>query len=174
MKVLRNLALSLLAFLLFLSLSIFGIAFMINSTLLNPEFVTSELNRLDISSLAREFISVQTPGGAPDVEAETALANTITAVEPLVKEQANAATYSIYDYLLGKSRDLNLPLIIKNTFLSQEFVASLVDKVDLSFLARQYLAPELAKNIPAEFGFVNKYLDESLDDTIIPKAMAGK
>ncbi len=166
MKVLRNVALSLLAFLLFLSLSIFGIAFMINSTALNPHFVTSEFNKLDISSLAKESIMEQSTQGVPAGETDIALVNAVSPAEPLIKSQVNSVTYSTYDYLLGKSRNLNLPLIIKNTFLSQNFVVSLVDKVDLSFFVRQYLEPELSKNIPAELDFLNSYLDEALVNAV--------
>lgn len=166
MKFLKNLALSLLSFLLFLSLSIFGLAFMLNSTILNPNFVTSELKRLDISSLAEELISEQIPREESAGEMETALVNTITELEPLVKEQVSVATYSIYDYLLGKSQDLDLALILKDTVLSRDFIVSIVDKLDISFLAGEYLKPQLTGNIPAEMGYLGEYLDEYLDDVI--------
>jgi len=61
MGFLKGLAVSLLSFLLFLSLSAFGLAIMLNSTILNPDFVTSQLDRLDISSLAEEIINEQNP-----------------------------------------------------------------------------------------------------------------
>ena len=53
MQFLKSLAISLLSFLLFLSLSIFGLAFMLSQTILNPDFVVAELNQLDISSLIK-------------------------------------------------------------------------------------------------------------------------
>ena len=52
MKVLKGLALSLLGTLLFLSLAVFGLVLTINQTILNPDFVVSQVNKLDISSLA--------------------------------------------------------------------------------------------------------------------------
>lgn len=166
MKLLKSLVLSLLSFLLFLSLSIFGLALMLNSTLLNPDFVTSELERLDISSLAKEFNRVQTPGGEPTADIETALANTITELEPLVKEQVSIATYSIHDYLLGKSQDPNLALILKDTVLSRDFVVSVVDKLDIASLVAPYLKEPLTGNIPAEMSYLSGYLDKYLDDVI--------
>ena len=51
MKFLKGLAFFLLTFLLSLSLSVFGLVFMVNSTILNPDFITSELDRLDVSSV---------------------------------------------------------------------------------------------------------------------------
>jgi len=61
MKVLKGLALSLLSFLLFLSLSIFGLALTLNLTILNPDFTVSELDRLDIPSLTKDLLSQQIP-----------------------------------------------------------------------------------------------------------------
>ena len=52
MNFLKGLALSLLSFLFLLSLSIFGLALTLNQTILNPDFTISEVDRLDIPSLA--------------------------------------------------------------------------------------------------------------------------
>ena len=106
MKFLKGLAVSLLSFLLFLSLSVFGSMFMLNNTILNPDFVVSELNRLDIPSLAKEFLGKQIPqGGEFMVEV---LDDTITDLEPWIKEQVSSGVYSGYDYLMGRSESLSL------------------------------------------------------------------
>ena len=57
MKILKGLALGLLGFLLFLSLIIFSSAFTVNSTALSPRFITSEIDKIDVSALTEEFIS---------------------------------------------------------------------------------------------------------------------
>ncbi len=59
MKLAKGLALSLLGFLLFLSLSTFGLVFTLNSTILNPDFVVQELDKLDVYSLTSEFLDEQ-------------------------------------------------------------------------------------------------------------------
>jgi len=111
MKFLKGLALGLLGFLLFLSLSVFGLALTINQTILNPDFVVSEVNKLDISSLAGEFLSEQLPSGqipqGEELMAEV-LDDTIADLEPWIKEQLNTAIYSGYDYLMGRSQSLSL------------------------------------------------------------------
>ncbi len=111
MKFLKGLALSLLSFLLFLSLSIFSSAFMLNNTLLDPDFVTSEINRLDMSSLAGEFLSEQIPQEESYI-AEV-LDKTITDLEPWIKEQASTAIYTGYDYLMGRTQSLSLTISTK-------------------------------------------------------------
>ncbi|MBI2287698.1 MAG: hypothetical protein HYU83_01725 [Chloroflexi bacterium] len=165
MTFLKNLTLSLLSFLLFLSLSFFGLAFTLNKTLLNPYFVAAEINRLDISSLAGEIISVQTPGGSP-ISLETTLVNTIPQLEPLLKEQVNAIIHSTYDYLLDKRQSLNLTLILKDTILSPNFIVSLVDKLDVAPLAGEYLKQQFTGSIPPDMAFLKGYIDKYLDDAI--------
>jgi len=110
MKVLKGFGLVILSFLLFLSLSVFGIAFMLNSTLLNPDFVTSEVDKIDVSALviemAEEQISEQLPEEAFFIK--EALYGVISDQEPWLKEQLNAAIYTGYDFFLGKSERLDM------------------------------------------------------------------
>jgi len=115
MKFLKGLALSLLSFLLFLSLTIFGFAFMLSNTLLNPDFVIAELDKLDVTSLVRDIFSEQAAGQVPS-EAEfitEVLDETITELDPWIKEQSRNAIYSSYDYFLGKSQSLNLVISLE-------------------------------------------------------------
>jgi len=115
MKFLKGLALSLLSFLLFLSLSTFGVIFMLNNTILNPDFVIAELDKLDVTSLARDIFSEQVAGQIPpEVEFATgAVDKTIAELEPWIREESRNAIYSSYDYLLGKSQDLNLVISLE-------------------------------------------------------------
>ena len=106
MKFLKVLAISLLSLLLFLSLSIFGLVLTLNHTILNPDFIVSEVDELDISSLVKEVLTGEIPQEEPYL-AEV-LDNTIADLEPWIKGQVNAGIYTSYDYLLGKSESLSL------------------------------------------------------------------
>ena len=127
MQFLKGLAISLLSFLLFLSLSVFSLVFMLNQTVLNPEFVASHINKLDLPSIARETgvidqisqsvgqqISQQAGQQIPQAEEIIAqvLDDTLLENEPWIKEQVNKAIYTFYDYILGKSQSLNLTISI--------------------------------------------------------------
>ncbi len=140
MKFLKGLALSLLSFLLFLSLFVFGLALTVNQTILNPDFVVSEVNKLDMSLLVEEFLSEQIPSEqipqGEELMAEV-LEDTIADLEPWIKEQVSAGIYSGYDYLLGRSQSLNL--IISTEPLKE----SLRDNLMPVFL--QSIPPELAR-----------------------------
>jgi len=148
MKFLKGLALGLLSFLLVLSLSIFGIAFLLNQTILNPGFITSELDRLDVSSLAEELLSEQIPEEDFPEEFGTALVNTITELEPWIQQQVSDGVYSSYDYLMGRSQSLNVVISL------EPVKESLRDNVWQAFL--ESLPPALAGASSTE---IEEYFD---------------
>jgi hypothetical protein len=239
MRFVKGLAIGLVSFLLFWSLSIFGTSFLINQTILNPNFITSELDKLDVaalaeevigeqedeeelgtalidtiaelepvikegigdtiepvydylkgksesidlaltlrntffnsafvaslmeeldlSSLAEEFISGQEDEGEFPEELEAALVNTITELEPLIKERISAAADPIFDYLLGESQSIDLALTLRNTFLSSDFVVSLVNELDIASLASEFIGEQLLKDIPEEMDFLAEHVDD--------------
>lgn len=158
MKVLKNIVLGFLSFLLFPSLFIFGLAFTVNSTLLNPDFVTAELNRLDLSSFAEELMRQPAEDELPE-EFSTALTTTIVRLEPEIKEELSAAIYPIYDYLLGKKPSPELALTLRNTFLSSTFIVSVIEGLDLSALAGEALREQITKAIPEDIEFMVNSID---------------
>jgi hypothetical protein len=112
MKVLKGFGLAILGILLSLSLIVFGFLFMLNQTALNPDFVTSEVNSLDIPKLAEEMFSEEVPQGQEymtDLVVQAAN-ETITEQESWLKQQANDATYAFYDYLEGRSEHLSVEI----------------------------------------------------------------
>ena len=162
MKFLKSLVLGLFSFFLFFSLSIFGLAFMVDSTILNPDFVTSELERLDVSSLVEELVYIEAPPEVPNLN--EVINETILSIEPLVKEQLSSAIYPIYEYLLGQTHDPDLALILRNTFLSADFISSLVDNIDISSLAGAFLSQQLAEEIPLEIANLDKYVVDAITE----------
>lgn len=131
MDFLKGLVLGLLSFLLFMSLSLFGDMLMLKHTLLNPDFVASQVDRFDISSLAEELLSqqilqqampdisslpVELPGDQiPELDelATEVLSNTVAELEPWMKEQANLLVYSGYDYLWGRTENLSVMISLQ-------------------------------------------------------------
>jgi len=112
MKFLKGVALFILGSLLYLSLSTFGIAFMLNQTILNPDFVVSQVDRLDVPSLAEDMLSEQIPPEAEELMGE-AVNDTISDLEPWLKEQTAGAVNSLYDYLEGRSQSLSLEISLE-------------------------------------------------------------
>lgn len=110
MKFLKGFGLAILGFLLFLSLSVFGLAFMLKSTLLSPDFVVREVDKVDMPALAGALIKPEingTTSAESNLIAE-ALPRVVADLEPQLKEQLDGAIYAGYEYLLGKSARLNI------------------------------------------------------------------
>lgn len=110
MKFLKGFALAVLGLLLFLSLAVFGLAFTLESTVLNPNFAVREVNRLDISALSGDFIKEVVSGLTPEEMQflEENLPKIIDELEPQLKEQMDSAIRSGYDYFLGKTDRLSI------------------------------------------------------------------
>ncbi|MCK4369310.1 MAG: hypothetical protein KAV68_06625 [Dehalococcoidales bacterium] len=116
MKFLKGLALAILGFLLSLSLIVFGFTLTINQTILNPDFVASQVDSLDIPSLAEEVLREQIPQGQEymsEVVAEAAT-DTIAEQELWIKQQARDGIYAFYDYLEGRSQSLSVTISIES------------------------------------------------------------
>jgi hypothetical protein len=112
MGFLKSLATTLMTMLLFLSLAAFGTLFALSSTLLDPDFVVAQVDRLDVAALAREMTETQVSGQVPSEQEflEEALYDAIEKNEPELKEEASRAIYSGYDYLLGETERLSLTI----------------------------------------------------------------
>jgi len=145
MKILKGLAISLLSSLLFLSLSIFGILFLLNQTILNPNFISSELDKLDVAALVVEVLSEQESEEDFPEEQATALGDAIAAVEPIVKGGISDTLVPVYDYLKGKKQSPDLALTLRNTFLSSDFIVALMDELDIPSLAEEIISEQLPK-----------------------------
>lgn len=151
MKFLKGLALSLLSFLLFLSLGVFGTVFMLNNTLLNPDFVVSEVDKIPVSSLIREATEEQISEQLPKETwfIKETMYNVISDHEPWIKEQVSTGIYSFYDFLLGKSERLSFVISL------EPVKESLKHSLRQAFM--QNLPPELSVLPPAQ---IEQYFDQ--------------
>ncbi len=138
MKVLKGLVLSLLSLLLFLSLSIFGIVFTLRSTLLDANFVVSEVDKMDMPAVAQGLTEmVQLP---PEVQfLKGAISGAVSDFAPSLKGQLKTAVNSTYDYFLGKGQRLSVSISL------EPLKTGLRDRMRQSFL--QSLPPQL-KGLP--------------------------
>ena len=144
MKFLKGFGLAILGFLLSLSLILFGFVLTLNQTALNPDFVVSQVDSLDIPLLAEEVLSEEVPQEEEYMsELVVEVANeTIAEQELWIKQQANVATYAFYDYLEGRSQHLSVEIPLET------IKESLRD--NLWEAALESPPPELAGLPPAE------------------------
>ncbi len=155
MKVLKASFLGFLSFLLFLSLSAFGMVFTLHQTVLSPDFMFSEVSRLNISTLVRQVTEPQlTAQLTPELQfLKEPLYGAIAFQEPWLKEQARAGIYTAYDFLEGRSARLALSISLDT------LKASIKDRVRQAFL--QQLPPQLSSLPPAQIEqYFNQYYDQ--------------
>ncbi len=146
----KGLIISFLSLLLFISLSLFGLVFMCNQTLLNASFVTSQIEKLDVASLTEEFISSELPFEHKYEElVSQALKETVAELDPWLKDEAGKVINRSYAYLLGKSHTLKFSVPL------EEFKAALKD--NLWEVIQENPPPEL-KAIPQ--AWVERYFDQ--------------
>jgi hypothetical protein len=178
MNFLKALGLIILNFLLFLSISFFGLAFTLDQTFLNRDFTVSQVERLDTTTLAEDIIRDQVisqstiPITLPIEHFITgAVHQTITDLEPWINQQARDVIYAIYDYIEGKSR--NLSVVIEMETVKEQLENSISEAVITS------LPPELAELPPDTIeGYLEPFYDwipssyEINEDLLGPDAMA--
>lgn len=154
MSLLKGLLATFLTFLFFLSLAAFGTLFALRSTLLDPNFVVAQVEKLDVEALVGEMTDFQLSGEIPPEATflEEALHSAITENAPQMKEQVNAAIYSGYDYLLGRSDRLNMVISF------EPIRADMKDRLWLLFQQNiESLPPEVAA-LPPEM--LEQYFEE--------------
>lgn len=189
MNALKAISVAILCLLLFLSLSVFGLMFLIHSTVLNPDFVASRVDELDVSAMARDIVDEELSKEIPE-ELEflkDPIYQIIDEHEPWLKEQLTMAIYSAYDYLL--SRTDRLEIIIPLEEIKRDLKESVWEILKenavewLPEIVDYYVYPYIEENIeqyageiPAEFlppeligqssELLVAYLDIFLDDIV--------
>jgi hypothetical protein len=150
MRGLKIAGLIILSFILFISLIAFGLAFWLNRTALNPDFVAAEGDRLEITPLASEAMSQALPVELSEEDLDS-LTETITTLEPRLKDELNTIVYSIYGYLHGERENPELANLLRLTLFSSDFIVAVIDTMDGPLLARiiwEEFGWEIAQEFP--------------------------
>jgi membrane-associated HD superfamily phosphohydrolase len=110
MTALKGILAGFLSFLLLLSLSVFGIALMVNFTALNPDFITNQVDQVDFTELANDFVDENYIEEIPEDMRffEDVVYEVIRDHEPWLKDQFSSAVHTGYDYMLGNTDTLEI------------------------------------------------------------------
>lgn len=163
MKFLKGLLISLLSLILFGAIFALGFAFMLNQTVMDPNFTANEIDKMDMAALASSFIQV--PDSAPDSAAlNSAIAASIKAAEPELKNELRTATYTTYDYFFGRNNNLNINISLEpvrsnlKTTLRASLLKSQPAMSDAEF---NLYFDQFAQNIPPSLSFDSSSFDQS-------------
>jgi hypothetical protein len=105
MHVARAIFSGILSFVLVVTLVTLGIVITVNLTILNPNFIISELDKLDIYSIIADQMREQIPAEEPYIA--QVVDETIADLEPWLKEQTATVIYGGCAYLKG-DQELNI------------------------------------------------------------------
>ena len=139
MNVVRGIFSGIFGFILVIALVTLGIVITINHTILNPNFVISELDKLDAYSIIADEVKNQVPQQEPYI-AEI-VDETLAELEPWLREQTITAVNSGYAYLKGEE-ELNIVIPL------EQVRASL--KGNLAQAIRESPPPELEGLSPSQ------------------------
>jgi hypothetical protein len=105
MSALRGFLSGVFCFLLFDALVLLGLIISLNLTILNPDFVTAELQKLDVYSTVIEQAKTMLPS-QQYISTET-IDELVSELEPWFEEQANTVIHAVYAYI-EEDRQLNV------------------------------------------------------------------
>ena len=162
MRELRIAGLVIMSIILFISLTVFGLAFWLDRTVLNPDFITAEGEKLQMAVIASEAMSQELSGGLTEEDIDS-LVETITTLEPHLKAELNVIVYSVYEYLHGGREDLELTNLLGLTLLSSDFIVAVIDTIDGPEMAG-LLWEELEDEITGEFPFPEEASSQLIAD----------
>ncbi|RJO62697.1 MAG: hypothetical protein C4542_02385 [Dehalococcoidia bacterium] len=164
MKVLKALASTLLSLLLFLCLTVMGVAITINATALNSGFVTAQIDKLDVVALFNEEVLPELQKDeqlAAHPELISSLKSAVTHNAPALKSAVTKAVSDIYEYLLHGGT-LNLRSTLKNSILDPRLAISILNDIDFSTVVRDWLLQSLPPEGVVVAGFninLTPYID---------------
>jgi len=139
MNVVRGIFSGIFSFILVIALVALGVVITINHTILNPNFVISELDKLDAYSIIAEQVKNQVPQEEPYMA--QIVDETLTELEPWLREQAVTVVNSGYAYLKGEE-ELNIVIPLEQLRTSL--------KENLAQAIRESPPPELEGLPPAQ------------------------
>ncbi len=111
MGILKGLATAIFSFLFFLLLMVFSVAFLVNGTVLSYDFVSNEVDKMPVSSIARDIAEQQLGDELQGSEFLKEVAyRVVENQEPWMKTQMNNALRTGYDYFQGKTNTLAISI----------------------------------------------------------------
>ena len=174
MSIVRGFFSGIFSSILIIVLVILGIIITLNSTILNPDFVISEIDKLDVYSVATQELEAQLPQDEPYMT--QALTETIDDLEPWLEDQLDTAIYAAYDYING-GQELKLVISlepvrsslkenIRGAILESpppELAGASASEIE-AFLAEAYA--EIDSQIPQEFELSESSLPPEIVDQL--------
>ncbi len=129
---------------------------MASDTFLNEEFLTDLLAAVDVAVVVEATLEHDNI----DEDLLNSLLDTVSEIEPELKEQVVAASDAIFDYVLAETDSIDLKQTLRDTLLSTDFTTSLVDNLDISPITSEIIEDEISGIVPVDLDFITDELDD--------------
>lgn len=158
----KIIALVFISLLLTLSLFFFGLLFTMKMAALSTGYVNSHIDSLPLASLIEEVEFDENIKDNPELV--KLIKSVITENEMELKQRTGETIDTIYDYLNGKSEELDMASVLTDTILDPDFSISIIDKADLTPLAKE-LVVEMVADANLPYGLsIELHVDEIAKD----------
>ncbi|MDD5190520.1 MAG: hypothetical protein PHE50_05705 [Dehalococcoidales bacterium] len=145
----------------------------LGNSFMNKDFVEKLMAEIDLTNLVEQTLKEDKSEGSGNSQAlQTALLDTIKNIEPDFKKQVVTASDPIFKYLLGQSSSIDLKTTARNTFLSNNFVSTVIDNIDIQQMMRDMIReqfgplPEGVKLTDAELDKMVAILEPSVKSNL--------
>jgi hypothetical protein len=164
MGFLKGLALSLLSVLLFLSVLLLGAGITLKLTVLNPHFINKQIQKLDLASLINETASDNPSANEMPEAIRKFLDTDLAKYSDELKAATEEANSRLYDYVLGRTKNLDLKTALGETVLAPQLIYSLTDKIDWPSFTDELIRKEINKQggVDPSFSYLLDYIDDAL------------
>ena len=158
MSALKVIAIVLLSLFLALSLTVFSWLFSLKMTALNANYVTSQIDDLPITAIVEEAEFDEVIEENPEMV--DLIKSSIIENEAELKERIGEIINTVYDYLKGRSQELDLAATLSDTVLDPDFSISIVEKANLTPLIKELLNEMMSDiELPYELS-IEPHLDD--------------
>ena len=159
MRIVTGVFSAIFSFVLVAALVALGIVITLNLTILNPDFAISEFDKLDAYSIITGKVRQQIPAEEPYMA--QIVDETITELEPWLRDQTNIALYGIYAYLKG-DQELNIVIPLEQV---RTCVKGNVEQAILEFLPPEFEGASQSQ-IQAFLSLVYAEIDNQIPEQI--------
>jgi len=147
--------------LLLCSLSIFGLAFTVNSTVLNEDFINSQIDKLNIADIADEAIDQQLEEEEIPQSVRDSLDNILPQLEQYIADQSSIIIDQVYAYIKGESSEIDLEQLVRGAVPDATFINSLLDDMELGVLVEEFINEEIGEANLGEIAYLEDYIAQA-------------
>jgi len=165
LSALKWLTVILLSIVLLLFVSVIGGLFTLNATVLNADFVSQQIDNLDITAVTEEITTDSLEDENLPQEVKDLILDVLPQLGDYIADASSTAIHDTYSYIRGDSDNLDIQQLARGIAPTPQFVRSLLDNVDLVVLVEEYLNEQVSEDVFGQYSSLEPYFEAAILDT---------